>query len=229
MEFPYLHESKIEAAAQALLGRAFDGQAAVGPCVDLDALVFDFLVERERMYFSNERDLGHDDGDKILGRMVPLAGRVEVCRTVLVEGPEGRYRFTVAHELGHWVMHRPLFLAESNSLSLFGDQPVTGPMISLNRNVFPHGHRPPPEEWQANRFAVALLVDPDLLRVGFEARFHEAPFVCSPGDLRVVSRDVACEEAQGRPPLKDEFGLSMEAMAIALESRGYVTDRRPMI
>lgn len=27
-------------------------------------------------------------------------------------GHRGRYRFTVAHEIGHWILHRPLLLEE---------------------------------------------------------------------------------------------------------------------
>ena len=39
---------------------------------------------------------------------------------------EGRYRFTLAHEGGHWRLHRPLVQANRRQESLFGQtcQPV---------------------------------------------------------------------------------------------------------
>ena len=230
MDFPYLPAQNIDSAAVNLLAAAFEDQNKIGQKVDLNVVVFDHLVEREGMYFSDEVDLGYEDGEKVIGKMFPLAGKVLVCHTVRADGPEGRYRFTVGHEIGHWVLHRPLFLAQREARDLFGQRHGLDAVTSLNRNVFPSGgSRPPAEEWQANRFAVALLVDPDLLRTEFEVRFRETPIVCSSGDLHAVARDVAREEVDGRRPLGDEFGLSAEAMAFALESQGYVTDRPPIL
>jgi hypothetical protein len=90
--------------------------------------------------------------------------------------------------------------------------------------------RQPTEEWQANRFAVALLLDDHLLQDAFTERFGEPPlprlengFKRSP-TLRALSRSIASQRVRGRPPLQDLFGLSAEAMAIALESRGYVVE-----
>ena len=181
------------------------------------------------MYFSDENDLGFADGDKVLGRTLPLAGRVEVCKTVRLQGPEGRYRFTVAHELGHWILHRPLFLARRSMLDFFDHRQLPTAVISLNRNVFPSGTRPPPAEWQANRFAVALLVDADHLRREFEYRFQKAPIVAGSNDPMSVARDIACSEVGAAPSLRDAFGLSAEAMAIALRTRGYVTENPPLL
>jgi hypothetical protein len=65
---------------------------------------------------------------------------------------EGRYRYTVGHEIGHWVQHRHYFLANP-------DQGV----------LFAHGPKPPsvvcrtsqskePIEWQADFFSACLLM-----------------------------------------------------------------------
>ena len=35
-----------------------------------------------------------------------------VCVDQSLEGQEGRYSFTLAHEVGHWVLHRPLYEME---------------------------------------------------------------------------------------------------------------------
>lgn len=230
MEFPFLPEPRIERAALELLGKAFDDPGTIGPCVDLDVVVFDHLVEKEGLYFSDEFDLGYEDGDKILGQTQPVVGKMMVCRTVKQDGPVGRYRFTLGHELGHWILHRPLFLAREEALDLFerpGEQEIV--VTSLNRNVFPSGYGVPTEEWQANRFAVALLVNVESLRREFEARFRQAPIVCSPGDVRGVARKVAMDVVSGLPSLAETFGLSTEAMSIALETRGYLTDSAPIV
>src|SRR5690606_28877899 len=94
---------------------------------------------------------------------------------VLKDEPE-RGRFTLAHELGHWVLHRKLFLARSEALDLFERTAVDNDFefVGLNRSVFPASCRPNAverEEWQANRFAVALLINPTVLREEFELRF----------------------------------------------------------
>src|SRR5262249_44426967 len=99
-----------------------------------------------------------------------------------------------------------------------------------HRTVFPgSGQVLAPEEWQANRFAIALLVDAGTLRREFVERFG-APAVAwrsaewrgRARTLRQHSRLLASNESQPRvPSLASIFGLSVEAMAIALEERGY--------
>ncbi|WP_428480964.1 ImmA/IrrE family metallo-endopeptidase [Pseudomonas mosselii] len=59
----------------------------------------------------------------------------------MVEG-RGRDRFTASHELGHWLMHRN---------------------VPIRFHRVEHGQLPAykDSEWQANRFAGALLMPPD--------------------------------------------------------------------
>lgn len=235
MKYPYLRTDEIDAAAGRLLQVAFGAADGIPYPLDLEALVFEYLCEREDLVFDDEQDLGEQDGDPILGMMRPFRNAILISAPLKRDGPEGRYRFTVAHEIGHWVLHRPLFLAAAEQSELFrGNAGEADDLVSLNRNVFPEGggrERLPPEEWQANRFAVALLLDDRILRAAFVERFGEPPlprrredgFVRSTS-LRKLSRLVASEQVRGRPPLQDLFGLSTEAMAIALESRGYVVE-----
>jgi len=85
--------------------------------------VYDYLCERESLSFDDECDLGTENGEEILGRMKPLVGKIEITAG-LKRGPDlGRYRFTVAHEIGHWVLHRSLFLADAARLDLFASAP----------------------------------------------------------------------------------------------------------
>lgn len=239
MEYPYLRESEIIAAAKRLLHRAF-GDTAMRHHVDLDALVFEYLCERENLVFSDERELGDMGGEPVLGKMRPYQNEILISASVKRDGPPGRYRFTVAHEVGHWVLHRPLFLAVRQQPDLFRTAPAEpDPLVSLNRNVFPGSagvDRIPTEEWQANRFAVALLIDDALLRQAFGERYGEKPLARSGGHselnaptMRHLSRRLASAQALGLAPLQDLFGLSNEAMAIALEARGYVVESPPLL
>ena len=89
----------------------------------------------------------------------------------LYDRNDGRYAFTVAHEIGHWVMHRPLLLAAQSLPTLLG---------LLEESVFEDGL--PPNivcrsgdgdslEWQADQFAACLLMPADLMRATFARLF----------------------------------------------------------
>ena len=71
---------------------------------------------------------------------------------------EGRFNFTLAHETGHWVLHRDEHAALANQRGLFDDFPAA-PLISKR------GDRALPVEIQANRFAACLLLPRDLVTV----------------------------------------------------------------
>jgi hypothetical protein len=236
VKYPFLTDRKIEDAVARLLLKVF-GETVPSP-LDLDAIVYDHLCEREHLVFDNEQDLGEESGDIILGKTLPLTGKILITSRLTTEGRPGRYRFTLGHEIGHWVLHRPLFFRSVDQPSLFGTAVEAAEMVSLNRNVFPTGLRRaaiPPEEWQANRFAALLLVDQALLRDEFTRRFGPPPVarrketqILSPS-LRMLSRSLAADRTQNKQALQDLFGLSTEAMAIALETRGYVIEEAPLV
>jgi hypothetical protein len=230
MKYPYLTDSRIAASAERLLADAFGNLDAVPAAVDLDVIIYDWLCEKEDLVFSDESDLGVDEnGDEILGVTYPRAGRIEITSR-LRSGPhlKGRYRFTVGHEVGHWVLHRPLFLGRDANLELFDPNAVSnwGGIISLSRNVHVFsGKDVPREEWQANRFAALLLINPIRLREEFERRFGEAPAVAIGQEgVEGLAGRLARSVTAGKPSLANEFDVSGEAMAVALLAREYVTE-----
>lgn len=236
MQYPFLPKEKIEAEAGTLRRDAFGQRARISYPLDLDALLFDYLCEDESLVFDDEQDLGEENGEPILGKMRPFSNAILVSAPLKHGGPLGRYRFTVAHEIGHWVLHRPLFLASESQPDLFntgaGEEQE---LVSLDRNVFPSGgSRLPREEWQANRFAIELLLEKSLLRDAFVERFDEPPIALHAepkkgvATMRGLARRLASEKVGGRPALQDLFELSAEAMAIALEARGYVVEDPPL-
>ena len=238
MEIPYLDRDEIASQAHGLCASAFSGEI---PCpVDLEALLFDYLYEEHGLAFYNHEPLGDDDGHEVLGITYPLKNEIHVCSTLRDTASIGRYRFTVAHEIGHWVLHRPLFLDEdSPDFSVEDGEPR---LVTFQRDVVESdqdSYRP--EEWQANHFAISLLLHDDPLRREFERRFGEPPVTLQAfaaehpveqaaaaeaypdiSPLRRLSRGVASGIIDHRPPLSDLFLLSVEATAIALEERGYV-------
>lgn len=234
MEYPYLEEAVIEGEAAALLNAVFGGPWRERSPVDLETIVYEHLSPKENLIFDPEADLPPENGEVVLGKTLPIRGKILLNRG-LQEGEVGRARFTLAHELGHWVLHRKLFLGRQEMLNLFagtGDDDFE--FVGLNRSTFPGSCSPravPREEWQANRFAVALLIDAQLLREEFQLRFG-APAIARSSrywqrrarTLRELSSLVAKGTVNGHRPLRDVFGLSTEAMAIALESRRYVLE-----
>lgn len=239
MIFPWLPESSIEARAADLLQCTFGSKLDRSRPVDLEDVLC-YLSEKEQLSYNLDADLGHEDGQLVLGKTQPLRRRILISGALRRDPDPGRARFTVAHELGHWVLHRPLFVARAEELSLFGpDESDSGfEFVGLNGGVFPSsaGTRVPREEWQANRFAIALLMDSSVLRAEFVRRFND-PLVPwrSPRwrgqstSLREHSRRLAASSTAGLPPIREVFGVSTEAMAIALESRGYAVTDPPLI
>ena len=238
MEIPYLDRDEIASQAHGLCASAFGGEI---PCpVDLEALLFDYLYEEHELAFYNHEPLGDDDGHEVLGITYPLRNEIHVCSSLRDSGQLGRYRFTVAHEIGHWVLHRPLFLDDDTAD--FSDQDGEPRLITLQRDVVESdqdSYRP--EEWQANHFAISLLLHDEPLRREFRRRFGEPPVTLDEFErthpvetaaareaypdispMRRLSRGVASGVIDDLPALADLFLLSVEATAIALEERGYI-------
>lgn len=68
------------------------------------------------------------------------AGTVLIDETLLTEENYGRMRFTMAHELAHWLIHKQLFMGTGEAASMF---------------VYDEDSA---AEWQANRLAAAIIM-----------------------------------------------------------------------
>lgn len=232
MNFSWLSDEAIAVSASKLLARTFGTTLDRSVPLDLEEIVL-FLSETEDLCYDDDADLGMEGGELVLGKTQPLKRRILLSRALKLDVDPGRARFTLAHELGHWVLHRPVFLAKNQELSLFGPSGEEEfEFVGLNRSIFPAGGEVRREEWQANRFAVDLLIDKSVLRAEFVTRFG-VPMVARATQewqyrsrhLRDHARLLASCQLDDRPPLREVFGLSVEAMAIALETRGYAVER----
>ncbi|MBK8164703.1 MAG: ImmA/IrrE family metallo-endopeptidase [bacterium] len=72
----------------------------------------------------------------------------------------GRYRFTVAHEVGHWELHRQLYLSAEGQAAIFA---------GADRPVICRSNDKSPLEWQADSFAGYLLMPKSMVFAQWEA------------------------------------------------------------
>lgn len=224
MTFPYLPNSVIDGEAERLRIEALQSRAADVP-VDLDAIVYDYLCDKDALIIDDDNDLPDEEGEEVLGKTMVRAGRILINRRLKESGDAGRYRFTIAHELGHWRLHRPRILASDEQTGLFPDLVGSDVITTLNRSIV--GPKPPRHEIQANRFAATLLIDHLALRREFTARFDGVGLAqlldrSRSRGAREQGRLLAAYSNSQSPSLATLFVVSIEAMAIALETRGYL-------
>ena len=147
--FPELSDEAIESAAQRLSAEfeAFDGRPISAP-VPVESIAEHFLG-----YQIEISDEGLFADPDYLGGIVFSENLIQV--NALVEANEGRYNFTIAHELGHHVLHREIYLAASseNASNILCRDTFDKPLIEV----------------QADRFAAALLMPVDKMAVAVDA------------------------------------------------------------
>ena len=89
---------------------------------------------------------------------------------------EGRFLFTLAHEIGHWVLHRKHFFEDEQQQNLFemlGDENKENCIVCVKRNensIINMKKKTNEEwiEWQADNFASSLLMPKDIFKTTYE-------------------------------------------------------------
>lgn len=148
-EFPQLSINEIEQRAERLID---DYEDNVGRRVRAPVPV-ESIAEH---YLGYEIEITNDGlfaNPNYLGGIVFDENVIRINASV--ESHEGRYNFTVAHEIGHHVLHREHFLAHRND---------NDPSI-MCREV----KEKPLVERQADQFASALLMPAELIRKAIES------------------------------------------------------------
>ena len=186
IEVPYLTDGEIEESAESLLD-SFNRarQPILQPPVPLDDEILYFLGLRLHM----------DDLHARFG--VPrIAGRVDILAALWieereirvdesldpVENPEaeGRYYFSIGHEIGHWELHRHQIMATSAEPLLLVEHP--SPVVCRSQDLQvgsskqSYGMRQQREartrmEFQANEFAACLLMPRALVQAVWQHKF----------------------------------------------------------
>lgn len=131
----------------------------------------------------------------------------------------GRYRFTLAHEVGHWALHRSYYLARAKQPELFGanDEP----------SIVCRAGDTEPIEWQANTFAAHVLMPKEMVYNAWEQQN---------GTLRPYDATDEVSHLSANKPLADkliptveiardlarQFHVSGQSMQIRLSGFGFV-------
>jgi hypothetical protein len=151
-----------------------------------------------------ERYLGlkllYDDLTRVFGRDVLGAVYVKskaICinERLFESSSEGRLVFTIAHEVGHWVLHRQYIEAQEKD----GSRQV---IVSNKRNS------KDTIEWQADYFASCLLMPEKEIREAFEK-------VCAPEPLIIKNSMNDTNGGSGEEPFLEQWPFIAAAMCEA--------------
>lgn len=228
-EVPWMSPQAFDDEAAVLLAEYANARGQVSdPPVPIDDIVeehFGIVIEY--------RDLQVEfpEGD-VQGAIYVNSKKIVVDhRLVPEDNPSmlGRYRFTLAHELAHWRLHRHLYLRRDNEPALIksGDARPDHVMRSRSSDF---------KEVQANRLAACILMPREMIK----RAWHQIQGSMDPvylDDLRPKQQQILSAEVLRRGgfkdgddaidnmmlehvarPLADRFEVSPDAMRIRLES-----------
>lgn len=178
---PILSWEQVDKLVEAII-KDFCPQAIETPqAINVEGLVEQYLhSEQEYQYLSNNGlYLGmtvFNDTDKVIvydsetnraEYMSVKAGTIIIDNSLLEDGQEHRFRFTIGHEVGHVLLHGPYFGYNPDQIGLFDKETnnIQEPFIRCRKNIiFQRGSRPIFQtdndwmEWQANAIASAILM-----------------------------------------------------------------------
>jgi Zn-dependent peptidase ImmA (M78 family) len=150
LNVPFLADAQIESAATELLRKYAKWKGTPPrPPIPVDDIV-EGLLKLSLSIGDLRARLGKDD---VLGATWLEDGHVMIDASL--EGNEGRFSFTLAHETGHWILHRPIIEMDKVTVPLFAREPDAKPAPAI---VCRGGQKREPAEIQADRFAAYLLM-----------------------------------------------------------------------
>lgn len=151
---------------------------------------------------------------------------------------EGRFRFTLAHEGGHWRLHRKLFARDAMQRSLLDEDPAPNVVCRTSQ-------KKARIEYQADCFASCVLMPRKLVLAAWDAEYPDRrPRVLKPAEpvehpfveVPLFGRDIGCgytellDNALIRVarPFAERFCVSPLAMRIRLEKLGLLHRSPPL-
>ena len=159
LNIPYLSDSEIEKRANEITNEDVEKRIQILK----DSSVLNKDISLNPFYYADSYGLAYDkevsEGETQLGRLDVISNRVILNTTVLDN--YCRYRFTMAHELGHHILHVPLF--KSQGVVSVGESEET---LSISKNDSIR------LEYQANKFASCILMPEKLVRKLYASLFE---------------------------------------------------------
>lgn len=226
MRVPYLTESRIEAAAENTIA-CFERKLgcfedAAVPLEEVAECLFNLDVRCENLVAKY--------GAQTLGAIWFESGEIRIDDSLNYEiNPSqlGRYRFTLAHEIGHWVLHEPVARAHRQQGSFFDD--TAEPSI-ICRAPLPRTKKEP-IEWQADYFAGCLTMPRARAISAFEmVTGSRAPY-CAEREIASLTANTVLTD--NTPPLAVSrkvarlLKTSIQATQIKLLALGLITTNDP--
>lgn len=217
LQVEYLPDIHLEETAYNLIGD-YNRQYSIGrdDPIPVDTMIevhFGLLFEIDdlRQYFGSSDVLG---ATWIKEETVRIDESLDPTNTPYLEG---RYNYTVAHEIGHWVLHRPLLIREENQGSLFDSE---GPEAIVCRS----SQKKEPMEVQADLFASYLLMPEDRVRETWRDMFGSGTpritFNMNKGAQHIGS--IMHPISDNAKMMAKRFKVSSQAMQIRLEKLGFI-------
>ena len=223
MEVKYIHESIIEAAAFKLLGEyGLKFGEVTQPPIPVEEIIDSHL----------KLDYGFDDLPlsleipDVLGATWVQLKKIRIDQSLdPTEYPAkiGRYRFTVAHELGHWQLHKGQILENSSSFFEMEQKPaIVCRKVSAKK----------PIEKQADKFAGFLLMPKQMVQNKWkEIRGSLEPYVAADEISDLSERWGLAEDNQPTVQLAKQlakiFNVSGQAMQIRLINLKLILTQKP--
>jgi len=211
MNYNYHQDEALETIARKVISQcdpALLKEPSPIPIEDIMERVYGLTLEYHYIR-KNERILGETvfadasvpiyDPQKNKYKLIPVkAGTVIIDARLLQKLNDGRFRFTCAHELAHWVIDRKYFtrIRETAALTSETARGMTKPIaISSNTNAL--------IERQANRMASRILMPKCTLKPAYHS-----------------TRNKLASLAAVLAHLADLYDVSKQAMKIRLEEMG---------
>jgi Zn-dependent peptidase ImmA (M78 family) len=222
MKKKFIPADEIEAEAVKLLyeyGNTYS--PAIEPPIPIDEICESYLGMR--LEFD---DLCKKYGNNVLAVTYILSNHVIIDATLdpdIHPNQEGRYYFTLAHEIGHIVLHKGEAIAVSDTPDMFGNVPPPVVCRSSNKDRY---------EIQADLFASYLLMPSNMIRsfwnkAGFSGRVN----VYEELQNKLQQFGPATDEME---PISDyskemskTFHVSMRAMQIRLKELNLLDVEKP--
>lgn len=161
LQVPFLKDTEIEAAALDLLSRYAQWKGTpVDRAADVDDIIENFLgIDFAVVDLPTVLRM---PGSGVIGATFFAQRKIMIDESL--EGREGRLSFTLAHELGHWELHRAIYEQQMATPSLFDERDVPPPPSIVCRTA-----KKPRIEIQADRFAAYLLMPAAAVRKAFRS------------------------------------------------------------
>ncbi|HTV93782.1 MAG TPA: ImmA/IrrE family metallo-endopeptidase [Verrucomicrobiae bacterium] len=159
IERPHFLESEIQQRLDSALTRCFSG----APSFPLTDNELDLLVDSVTEHYDPMADLHSHLGIDVEGVTVFRPGhrpRVKISSHLLVDNLRRRRRMTIAHEVGHVLLHCDLY-QEDRTLDLFSDTNARGRIFCKTSTMLPGADW---MEWQASFTAGCLLMPSAAMR-----------------------------------------------------------------